>query len=64
MRDLLRDAMPPMNTDLKRDLWPEMRERLQRPRITITRFDWALIAAVLAAIAIFPHSVLALLYHL
>lgn len=64
MNDLLRDAMPPMNTELRRDLWPAMRERLQRPRIAITRFDWALIAAVIAAIAIFPQSVLTLLYHL
>ena len=64
MNDLLREAMPPMDPELKRDLWPAMRERLQRPRIAITRLDWALIAAVIAWIAIFPQSVLALLYHL
>lgn len=65
MKDLLRDAMPPIDTELRRDLWPRMQERLQgRQPIRISHLDWALIAAVLACIALFPQCLIAVLYHL
>ena len=63
MKDLLRGAMPPVDTNLQRDLWPAMLARLQ-PAPRVSRFDWALVAAVLIWIVLFPQSVIALLYHL
>ena len=60
----LRDALRPMNTDLQRDLWPEMHRRLQQPRIMFSRFDLALAAAAAALVIIFPESLITLLYHL
>ena len=55
--------LKPVDTELRRDLWPAMQERMRSAR-PITPLDWALIAAVLAAIALSPHNLLVLLYHL
>ena len=55
--------LKPVDTELRRDLWPEMQQRIRSAR-RITPIDWALIAAVLAAIALSPQNVLILLYHL
>ena len=60
----MKNLLPPVDTQLRRDLWPQMRERLDERTIAVSRFDWALIAAVLIWIVIFPQSVIALLYHL
>jgi hypothetical protein len=63
MKELLRGAVPPVDTNLRRDLWPRMHARLQ-PAPRLSRLDWALAAAVLIWIVMFPQSVIALLYHL
>jgi len=52
------------DTDLKRDLWPDMRRRLDQRTFRVPLLDWALAAAVVAWAVIFPESLLALLYHL
>ena len=65
MNDLLKSAFPPVkDLELKHDLWPAMRRRIDERTIRVPIWDWALIAAVLAWVAIFPQGVLALLYHL
>ena len=52
------------DTELKRDLWPDMRRRLDQRTTRISLLDWALIAAVVASVIVVPESALALLYHL
>jgi hypothetical protein len=47
-----------------RDLWPQLRRRLDTPALAVSRFDWALLAAMLTSIVLFPETLLALLYHL
>jgi hypothetical protein len=65
MNELLKSALPPVkDLDLKHDLWPAMRRRIDERTIRVPIWDWALMAAVLAWVAIFPQSALALLYHL
>ena len=65
MNELLKSALPPVNDlELKLDLWPAMRTRIDERTIRVPIWDWALIAAVLAWVATFPQSALALLYHL
>ncbi|HEX9501535.1 MAG TPA: hypothetical protein VGA10_07780 [Thermoanaerobaculia bacterium] len=65
MNELLKSALPPVkDLDLKHDLWPAMHRRIDERTIRVPIWDWALIAAVLAWVAIFPQSALALLYHL
>ena len=65
MNELLKSALPPVkDLELKRDLWAAMRQRIDERTIRVPMWDWALIAAVLASVAIFPQAALALLYHL
>jgi hypothetical protein len=65
MNELLKSALPPVkDLELKRDLWPAMRRTIDERTLRVPVWDWALIAAVLAWVAIFPQSALALLYHL
>jgi hypothetical protein len=52
------------DTELKRDLWPDMRRRIDERTVRVSLFDWALIAAVAAWVIAFPEGALALLYHL
>ena len=52
------------DSELKRDLWPDMRRRLDERTFRVSLVDWALIAAILATVVAFPESALALLYHL
>ena len=65
MNELLKSALPPVNdAELKRDLWPAMRRRIDERTLRVPIWDWALIAAVLASVAIFPQTALTLLFHL
>jgi hypothetical protein len=69
MREELRDAMPPLDelghgTELRRDLWPDMLRRLERPQARVPWFDWALLATAGAAAIFFPALIPVLLYHL
>jgi hypothetical protein len=66
LRDLLKQAMAPLaDTELQRDLWPQMLQRLDHEqRVRIPWFDWALAAIAGAALSFFPGAIPALLYHL
>ncbi len=64
LREMLRDALPPIqHLELRRDLWPEMLRRLERPEVRVPWFDWALLAAAGAAAIFFPALIPTLLYH-
>ena len=52
------------DTELKRDLWPDMRRRLDERTLPLSLFDWALIAAVVGWMIVFPKGAIALLFHL
>lgn len=52
------------DVELKRDLWPEMRRRIDERTTRVSAFDWVLVAALLAWAVMFPEGLLALLYHL
>ncbi|OLB34240.1 MAG: hypothetical protein AUH11_18850 [Acidobacteria bacterium 13_2_20CM_57_17] len=68
MKDLLKQAIPPaQDTELRRDLWPQMLRKLERqpaPALHVPWFDWALAAILCAVLVFFPGSIPALLYHL
>lgn len=65
---LLKQAVAPVkDTELRRDLWPQMLRKLsEQPALAITVpwFDWALAAILGAVLVFFPGSIPALLYHL
>jgi len=65
LRELLKRSIAPVeNTELERDLWPRMLQRLDRqPLAHVPWFDWALAALLGAACLLFPGVIPALAYH-
>ncbi len=65
LRELLRENIAPLaDVSLRRDLWPEMRRKLDEPGVRVPWFDWALAALVAILCLFFPEAVLGLLFHL
>jgi len=64
IRQALKDAFPAVDTELRRDLWPAMLQRLETPAMSVPWYDWALASCVAAALIFFPRIVLFLAYHL
>ncbi len=66
MKKLLKEALPPIEGEPEppRDLWPAMLKRLEAPPARVPWFDWALIAGIAAAAAIFPAAIPVLLYYM
>jgi hypothetical protein len=66
-KHLKRAISPAQDTELRRDLWPQMLRKLRdhpAPVVTVPWFDWALAAILSAVLVFFPGSIPALLYHL
>jgi hypothetical protein len=68
IKELLKQAVAPVkDTELRRDLWPQMLRKLEeQPALVddVPWFDWALAAILSAVLVFFPGSIPALLYHL
>jgi hypothetical protein len=65
IRDLARRALGPVaDPELKRDLWPRMRARLDATPARVPWWDWALAGAVVACLCVFPAAIPAVLYQL
>ena len=68
MKNLLKQAIAPArDTELRRDLWPQMLRKLEdapAPMFHVPWFDWVLAAILSAVLVLFPSSIPALLYHL
>src|SRR5439155_9275540 len=68
VKELLKQVIPPVHdTELRRDLWPQMLRKLDEhsaPVFTVPWFDWALAAVLGVALVFFPGAIPALLYHL
>lgn len=65
MKELLKQAIAPVkDTELRRDLWPSMLQRLSRPPVRVPWFDWALAALLGVVLFFFPRAIPVLLYHL
>jgi hypothetical protein len=65
LRETLRAPMPAIGqADLRRDLWPDMLQRLERLQVRVPWFDWALLAFAGASLILFPALIPALLYQL
>jgi hypothetical protein len=68
VKELLKEAVTPMqNTELRRDLWPQMLRKLEEqplPIHNVSWFDWALASLAAAALLFFPGIIPALFYHL
>jgi hypothetical protein len=65
LQEILKQAITPVtDTELRRDLWPQMLKKFDQQPIRVPWFDWALAAILSAALFLFPAAIPALLYHL
>jgi hypothetical protein len=64
IRAALQEAFPPVNTELRRDLWPAMLRRLDAPAREVPWYDWALAGGLAGATIFFPRLILLFAYHL
>ncbi|MBV9301562.1 MAG: hypothetical protein JOY62_17205 [Acidobacteriaceae bacterium] len=69
LRSLLKNAIPPVDPALPRDLWPDMVRKLKAPRSAVPLrrlpwYDWALIASSASVLALFPKFILLFVFHL
>ncbi len=68
MKEILKKAIAPAkDTELRRDLWPQMLRKLDEqpaPAFHVPWFDWALAGVLGATLFLFPGAIPALLYHL
>jgi hypothetical protein len=62
--DALKQSFPPVNTELGRDLWPELLRRLDGRPVRVPWYDWALVALSAGTFLAFPRLILVLAYHL
>ncbi len=65
LRELLRKAMGPVgDSELKRDLWPEVLRKLDARAMPVPWYDWALAALLAIWFSFSPEAIPILLYHL
>ncbi len=64
IREALRKSFPPVDAELKRDLWPDVLRRMDTQSQVVPWYDWALIAVMAALLLYFPQLVLVFAYHL
>ncbi len=64
MERLLRRALPPVQDQPSRDLWPGMLRRLDERPSPVPWFDWALVGGLVAAVIACPAAIPMLLYYL
>ena len=63
--EFLRKAISPIQADEpRRDLWPEMLSKMERPALWISWFDWVLGAAAIMLCLLVPEAARGLLLHL
>jgi len=64
IKRLLKEMIPRVDPELRRDLWPGMLRRLDAPRTSVPWYDWALIGVLGCWLVVFPEGILHLLYQL
>jgi hypothetical protein len=64
LKKLLKEALPPVEEELRRDLWPSMVRRLEERPVRVPWWDWLLLGAASLLMLLFPGVIPALLYHL
>jgi len=64
IRKALQQSLPPVNTELHRDLWPAVLRKLDVRPIRVPWYDWALIGLSASMFLFFPQLILVFAYHL
>jgi len=64
IRDALKQSFPPVNTELRRDLWVDVLRKLDARQVRVPWYDWALVSLSVVMLLAFPRLVLLFAYHL
>jgi hypothetical protein len=64
IRDALKQSFPPVKTDLRKDLWPDVLRKLDLRPARVPWYDWALVGLSFVMFLVFPRLVLVFAYHL
>lgn len=64
IRAALKQSIPPVNTELRRDLWPDVLRKLDAQQVGVPWYDWALVGLSAVMFLAFPRLVLVIAYHL
>ncbi len=64
IRDALKQSFAPVNTELRRDLWPNVLRKLDARSVRVPWYDWALVGLSAVMFLAFPRLVLVFAYHL
>ena len=64
IRDALKQSIPPVNTELRRDLWLDVLRKLDLHPVRVPWYDWALVGLSAAMFLVFPRLVLVFAYHM
>jgi hypothetical protein len=64
IREALKQSFPPVNAELRRDLWPAVLRRLDAHPARVPCYDWVLIGVSASVFLFFPQLILVFAYHL
>ena len=64
IREALKQSFPPVNVELRRDLWPAVLRNLDAHPARVPWYDWALIGASASVFLFFAQLILVFAYHL
>ena len=64
IREALQQSLPPVKTELHRDLWPAVLHKLDVRPVRVPWYDWALIGLSTTMFLFFPQLILVVAYHL
>jgi hypothetical protein len=64
IRDVLKQSFPPVKSELRRDLWPDVLRKLNLRPVRVPWYDWALVGLSALMFLAFPRLVLVFAYHL
>ena len=64
IRAILKQVLRPADPEPRRDLWPAVLRRLDERPAAAPWYDWAIAAAVVIVMAMFPQFIPVLMYHL
>jgi hypothetical protein len=64
IRNALRQSFPPVNTELARDLWPDVLRKFDSSPLRVPWYDWVLIGLSASVFLLFPRLIFVFAYHL
>ncbi len=64
IRNVLKQSLPPVDTELGRDLWPDVLRRFDARPVAVPWYDWVLGGLSAALFVAFPQLIFVFAYHL